>query len=257
MFKENREFWLYFLGVILMFFVVFSMMRAGFEGGNFAFNFFPFTYLNGNTSVLPQSKTNLDLSKNYYAKLITDYGEIDIDLLEKQAPNTVSNFIYLANSGYYTMTRFHRLIKGFILQGGSSTTLNNDPNDDQFGGPGYTISDEINWDSLDYPQSLTSELEKEGYQSNSKVVSEYLGKYSVAMAGNGPNTGGGQFFIVLAENGDPRLLSLQGRHTVFGHVIGGFKTLETINNLPVDNPNSDSPRPHDLKLQQVVIEIKN
>lgn len=240
-----------------MFFVVFSMLRGGFDGGSFSFNAFPFTYLKGDTAVLPQGNTTLDIKKDYYATLVTDYGEIKIDLLEKEAPNTVSNFIYLTNSGYYNLTRFHRLVKGLLLQGGSSTTLNSDPNDDQFGGPGYTISDEINWDSLDYSPYIVNKLKADGYQSTDKVISKNLGKYSVAMAGNGPNTSGGQFFIVLAENSDPRLDKLKGRHTVFGHIITGFKTLETINNLPVDNPNSDSPRPKDLKLKQVFIEVVN
>jgi peptidyl-prolyl cis-trans isomerase B (cyclophilin B) len=118
-------------------------------------------------------------------------GTMTFDLHFKQAPNTVANFMHLADSGYYKGTSFHRVIQGFMAQGG-------DPNGDGTGGPGYTIADEI------VPE-LTHETG------------------TLSMANAGANTGGSQFFICHVPQ--PHL---NGRHTVFGKMTSGFDVLTRI-----------------------------
>jgi len=117
------------------------------------------------------------------AEITTHEGKIVVDLNFKAAPNTVANFVELANKGFYNGLLFHRVIPGFMIQGG-------DPKGDGTGGPGYTIDDEKN--------DLKHEV---------GVIS---------MANRGPNTGGSQFFITQLPQ--PHL---DGKHTVFGMVIEG------------------------------------
>ena len=254
MFKENKEFWFYFFATIIMFFVIYSMMKNGFESDSLGFIFFAPRYNTQKTAQIV--KTNLDLTKDYVALISTNYGDFTIDLYEKNAPNTVSNFISLANSGYYEGTSFYRLIPNLLIQGGSSTTNNTDPNDDIYGGPGYTIPDETDWDSLDYSNTLKVQLTKEGYTSSSIIASKDLMHYSVAMASNGPNTGGGQFFIIMAPNTDFRLDNLKGRHTVFGGLTGGYNVFDAIAQTKVDDSNALVPRPiNQILINKVTILI--
>jgi peptidyl-prolyl cis-trans isomerase B (cyclophilin B) len=118
-------------------------------------------------------------------------GVMKFELLFKQAPNTVANFMHLADSGYYKSTPFHRVIQGFMAQGG-------DPKGDGTGGPGYNILDEISPDLKHETGTLS-------------------------MANAGPNTGGSQFFICHAPQ--PHL---NGRHTIFGKMTSGFDVLTRI-----------------------------
>ncbi len=118
-------------------------------------------------------------------------GVMTFELYFKQAPNTVANFVHLVDSGFYKGTTFHRVIQGFMAQGG-------DPNGDGTGGPGYVIADEIN-------PALTHETG------------------TLSMANAGPNTGGSQFFICHVPQ--PHL---NGRHAVFGKLVSGFDVLTRI-----------------------------
>jgi len=121
--------------------------------------------------------------KEIQAIITTHEGEIVLSLDFKAAPNTVANFVELANKGFYNGLSFHRVIQGFMIQGG-------DPEGNGKGGPGYTIDDEI------------SELKHE-----TGVIS---------MANRGPNTNGSQFFITQLPQHH-----LDGKHTVFGKVLSG------------------------------------
>ena len=121
--------------------------------------------------------------KEIQAIIETHEGKIVVDLDFKAAPNTVANFVDLANKGFYNGLLFHRVIPGFMIQGG-------DPEGTGRGGPGYTIDDEIS--------KLTHEA---------GVIS---------MANRGPNTNGSQFFITQTPQHH-----LDGKHTVFGKVIEG------------------------------------
>lgn len=134
----------------------------------------------------------IDEAKTYTATMATDAGEIEIELDAKAAPATVNNFVVLARYKFYDGLTFHRVIEGFMAQGG-------DPAGDGSGGPGYEVEDE---------------LPKQG---------EYeVG--SVAMANSGPDTNGSQFFIVTGENG----VQLPPDYSLFGAVTQGEEVVEQI-----------------------------
>ena len=124
------------------------------------------------------------------AVIETDKGNIVLELFDKDAPNTVANFESLIKKGFYDGLNFHRVISGFMIQGGC-------PNGRGTGGPGYTIKCEIN--------------------PNKHV------RGALSMAHAGPNTGGSQFFI--CHNSYPHL---DGVHTVFGQVLEGIEIVDSI-----------------------------
>jgi cyclophilin family peptidyl-prolyl cis-trans isomerase len=141
----------------------------------------------------------IDTSKNYTATVKTTTGTFDIALDAATAPQTVNNFVFLANKGFYHCVIFHRVIPGFMDQTG-------DPTGTGDGGPGYTIPDE-------YPPKASN--------PNQQYP---LG--SVAMANTGqPHTGGSQFFIVAGSEGE----SLANSYTLFGTVTSGMNVVNTIN----------------------------
>ncbi len=123
-------------------------------------------------------------------KISTTAGDLVIELFENEAPNTVANFISLVEKGFYTGTPFHRVIGGFMAQGG-------DPTGSGRGGPGYAIACEVNAPT---------------------ARKHFLGSLSMAHAG--PDTGGSQFFLTFRPTDH-----LDGKHTVFGRVIQGFDVL--------------------------------
>jgi cyclophilin family peptidyl-prolyl cis-trans isomerase len=136
---------------------------------------------------------------NPTAILDTTMGTIKLELFSSQAPITVQNFVKLCGTGFYDGLKFHRVIDGFMIQGGC-------PRGDGTGGPGYTIKDE-------FVASLKHEA--------AGIVS---------MANAGPDTGGSQFFITLAPTP-----WLDGKHAIFGRVKEGFEVVQSIGNVPTDN----------------------
>tara|TARA_B100000945_G_scaffold282064_1_gene250170 strand:+ start:351 stop:986 length:636 start_codon:yes stop_codon:yes gene_type:complete len=159
---------------------------------------------------------NIDLSKNYTATLETNLGKIKIEFFVKDAPNTVNNFVSLSNDGYYNGVIFHRVINGFMIQGGDpSGTGHGD-----FGKyPGYEFEDEL----------------------NNKIAYE---KGIVAMANRGPNTNGSQFFIMHQD------YPLPYQYTIFGKVIEGLDVVDKIAN--VQTGEADKPI-EDVVIETVVI----
>ncbi len=135
----------------------------------------------------------IDPAKKYRAIMHTEKGDIQIELFAAQAPRTVNNFVFLAREGFYNGTTFHRVIKGFMAQGG-------DPTGTGAGGPGYRFADE--------PGALALKHESEGILS---------------MANAGPNTNGSQFFITYGPT--PHL---NGKHAVFGRVVSGMDVAKAI-----------------------------
>ncbi len=236
MFKENKEFWLYIIGTVIMLIVIYLVVN------NYQFPFVGFLTDQGRDSLVYNQLPLMQLEegKDYRARIATNNGDILIDLYEDKAPQTVNNFVFLAEEGYYQDVSFHRVIRDFLIQTGSRTTLDDDPSNDAMGEPGYVFDDEINWDSLGLSMEQRQTLEEAGYSNDTHVESRRLEKYSVAMANAGPDTNGSQFFIVLADDTDSRLRVLQGRHTVFGTIIGGYDVLRTINNAPIENEEDDS-----------------
>jgi len=135
--------------------------------------------------------------------LETSMGNIKIQLFDDKVPVTAGNFKKLVEDGYYNGIIFHRVIDGFMIQGG-------DPTGTGMGGPGYAINDEFN-------PSLT--------HSKAGILS---------MANSGPNTGGSQFFITLAPTP-----WLDGKHAIFGKVVAGMEVVEEIGGVetgPGDRP---------------------
>lgn len=161
------------------------------------------------TTINEQNINNEEIKKKPMIALKTNLGGIKLELFEKDAPKTVANFIKLSKDGFYDNTKFHRVIKGFMIQGGDPNSKDDNWLDDGTGGPGYKFEDEIN---------------------SHKLVRGIL-----AMANAGPNTNGSQFFIVTA----PETSWLDGRHTAFGKVIEGMEVVAQIENLKTyenDNP---------------------
>ncbi len=168
------------------------------------------------TPYLPTTKS--DVAKT--AILHTSNGDIEVQLYAKEAPNTVSNFAKLSRNGFYNNLTWHRVIKGFMIQGG-------DPQGTGTGGPGYKFDDEINPYSLGLTQDVIDQNIKAGYTYNYSLNSHKAKVGSIAMANSGPNTNGSQFFIIT-EQDQP---SLDGKYTVFGQVTKGLETAVAISEV--------------------------
>ena len=159
-----------------------------------------------------------DINKKYMnATLHTNKGDITIEFQKDGVPSTVANFIKLAKSGFYDGVKFHRVIKGFMIQGGDPLTKD-DSQKSMWGtgGPGYKFADE-----------LTAE--------NHNDVG------TISMANSGPNTNGSQFFINVAANN-----FLDGKHVVFGKVTKGMDVVTAIEDTKTDS--------NDRPINPVVIE---
>ena len=128
----------------------------------------------------------IDSTKSYTSTIKTNRGDIDLDLFAAEAPKTVNNFVFLARDGYYNGLTFHRVIPGFVAQGGC-------PQGTGSGGPGYSFEDETKGNPHKHESG------------------------SLSMANAGPNTNGSQFFI--CHEPQPHL---NGKHTVFGKVTQGM-----------------------------------
>ena len=151
----------------------------------------------------------------------TQFGNIRFETYDADAPKTVENFITLARKDFYNNLIFHRIIKGFMIQGG-------DPNGTGTGGPGYTFADELN---------PATESYKAGYQ-----------KGVVAMANAGPDTNGSQFFIMLEDT------PLSKNYTIFGKVISGQDVVDRIGSVAIGA--NDRPLQPVVMKQVIVDEVK-
>jgi cyclophilin family peptidyl-prolyl cis-trans isomerase len=156
-------------------------------------------------------------SQNPVVVLETNQGSITIELFADQTPKTAENFLKLAQTGFYNDTKFHRVIKDFMIQGGDP--LSKDDSQQALwgtGGPGYKFEDEF-----------------------VSGLSNVRG--TISMANSGPNTNGSQFFINTVDNS-----RLDNRHTVFGKVTSGMEVVDTIGTTPTG--------PKDLPVEPVVIQ---
>ena len=140
----------------------------------------------------------------------TNFGNIEFSLLPDIAPETVRNFLQLAKSGFYNETLFHRVIPGFMIQGGDPNTKNPDKSTWGQGGPGYNLKAEFN------------------------SRSHLRGIVSMARASD-PDSAGSQFFIVTSDS-----TFLDKQYTAFGEVVGGMEIADKIVNLPRDS--NDCPK---------------
>ena len=173
--------------------------------------------------VFPTSKTNDSVNKletnNHMVILKTNKGDITIELFMDKTPITAGNFLKLAQEGFYNGTKFHRVIKGFMIQGGDPNSKGDNQSLYGQGGPGYTIEDEF-----------VSEL------------SNVRGTISMANTGR-PSSGGSQFFINLVDNTglDFDKQPLASKHSVFGKVVEGMDIVDEIakvqtgvSNIPIE-----------------------
>jgi cyclophilin family peptidyl-prolyl cis-trans isomerase len=160
-------------------------------------------------------KMEVDPSKRYTAALGTSHGTIVADLFASEAPKTVNNFVFLARQGFYDGVVFHRVIDGFVIQGG-------DPEGTGRGGPGYEFEDELDND-LRYEDG------------------------ALAMANAGPNTNGSQFFIVCGPQGQ----RLPKQYSIFGKVRDGMDVVRTIAGVPTGP--GDRPR-QPVVIERVTVE---
>jgi peptidylprolyl isomerase len=156
----------------------------------------------------------IDPSKRYTATMSTSMGDMVIALDPVKAPNTVNNFVFLALHHYFDGIIFHRIINGFMCQGG-------DPTGTGRGGPGYQFADEL-------PKAGRYEIG------------------SVAMANAGPNTNGSQFFLISGQSG----VQLPPQYSLFGKIVKGLEVLEAMQS--VDTDRSDRPK-DDVVIQSVTI----
>jgi len=148
-----------------------------------------------------QPTMQIDLSKSYTAVIKTNLGDMTVEFFTEDAPNTVNNFISLSKDGYYDNVIFHRVISGFMIQGG-------DPSGTGHGDygkfPGYEFEDELN-NQRPYEKGI------------------------LAMANRGPNTNGSQFFIMHVD------YPLPYSYTIFGQVVDGFDVIDKIASVETDS----------------------
>lgn len=173
------------------------------------------------TSVAPTSTpTNLITKKNTMpiVKIATNKGDITVELFADDAPKAAENFVTLAKKGFYDGVIFHRVISGFMIQGG-------DPTGTGRGGPGYQFADELNPATASY---------KRGYVRG-----------TLAMANSGPDTNGSQFFIMHAD------YPLPHAYTIFGRVTSGIEVVDAIAAGAVDG--NDRPL-SEVKMTKVTVE---
>jgi peptidylprolyl isomerase len=180
---------------------------------------YPFPALDGSA---PQTQKfndapemGIDPSKRYTATMETSLGTIVIALDAVNAPNTVNNFVFLALHHYYDGIIFHRIINGFMCQGG-------DPTGTGMGGPGYKFKDEP---------------VKQRYQIG-----------SVAMANSGPNTNGSQFFLISGASG----VGLPPQYNHFGQIVKGLDVLDAMQRVETDR--QDRPR-EEVVINSVTITV--
>lgn len=159
---------------------------------------------------------------------ISDYGTIKIELYPKYAPNTVANFVNLVESGFYNDNTFHRLVPGFVLQGG-------DPDGDGTGGPGYTIK---------------GEFSENGYGKN--TLKHDKGVVSMART-NMPNSAGSQFFIVLDDTKTIHA-SLDNKYAAFGKVIEGMDIIENIEKNATVKDNQSGKLKKNIRIKKATVD---
>jgi cyclophilin family peptidyl-prolyl cis-trans isomerase len=172
-----------------------------------------------NNKNLEKPSMEIDQNKEYIANIETSAGTIKIQLNATETPITVNNFVYLAKNNFYDGVIFHRVIDGFMIQGG-------DPNGDGTGGPGYKFDDE-----------------------------EFSGEYSrgtIAMANSGPNSNGSQFFIMHQD------YPLTPNYVIFGQVIEGLDVVDKIATAEVSMSFSgEMSQPVDpIMIESIIVEEK-
>ena len=192
--------------------IIFSMLLLSFCGGEAVEDEIvqttEVTEMTYDKTYTSTPEMSIDVNTTYTAELETSLGNIVIELFTDTSPITVNNFVNLSNDGYYNDVIFHRVIKGFMIQGGDPSGTGHG---DMGKYPGYDFEDE-----LDNPMNYEKGI--------------------VAMANRGPNTNGSQFFIMHED------YPLPYQYTIFGKVLSGLDVVDAIGNVQTgenDKPNED------------------
>ena len=192
--------------------IIFSMLLLSFCGGEVVQDEIvqttEVTEMTYDKTYTSTPEMSIDVNTTYTAELETSLGNIVIELFTDTSPITVNNFVNLSNDGYYNDVIFHRVIKGFMIQGGDPSGTGHG---DMGKYPGYDFEDE-----LDNPMNYEKGI--------------------VAMANRGPNTNGSQFFIMHED------YPLPYQYTIFGKVLSGLDVVDAIGNVQTgenDKPNED------------------
>ncbi len=178
-----------------------------------------------NIDQLKAYQVSMTNENNPVAEVVTNIGTFELELFEDTMPITAGNFIKLASEGFYDGIKFHRVIDGFMIQGGDPLTKTDDVSRYGTGGPGYSIPDE-------------------------HIVGEFLTNVrgTISMANSGPNSGGSQFFINTADNTnlDFDKEPLTSKHPVFGRILSGMNVIDAISVVETNQ--------RDLPIEPVVIQ---
>ncbi len=203
------------MGKSLILFIIFALIIL--IGGNYVYQKINRPETANNAGQISAPK----IMSSHLITIQTNYGEIKFQTYDSDAPKTVKNFIDLAQKGFYDGLTFHRVINGFMIQGGDpNCTPARSKGACGTGGPGYQFADELNQNTPSY---------QAGYQTG-----------VVAMANAGPNTNGSQFFIMLKDTPLPH------NYTIFGKIVSGQDIVDAIGNVSVDS--------NDRPLQPVIME---
>lgn len=172
---------------------------------------------------LAKPSLRLDTSKTYKVQIVTNCGDIEIKLDAAQAPTVVASFVHLVQIGFYDDLTFHRVVAGYLIQGG-------DPKGNGSGGPGYTVTERPP-SNVDYT------------------------KGTVAMAkdpADPPGTAGSQFFIVVGKD-----IDLPPQYAVLGKVVGGTRTIDAISRVPttVGPDGEDSEPTEPIVISQATVQV--
>lgn len=174
------------------------------------------------------------MADDQLVRIHTESGEILIELDEELAPAHVHHFLHLANTGFFDGTSFHRVVPGFVIQGGDPNSRDDDPRNDGQGGP--TLRDVLDTEHYARFQAINESLTSRGYvplpeQVNLKAEFSTTAKHrrgvlSMARA-RANDSAGSQFFICVADRFD-----LDGKYTVFGYVVSGMDVVDAIVSAP-------------------------
>jgi len=174
------------------------------------------------SNIISQKKETKKMTDSTTVAVIkTNMGTIEIELFAKETPKTVENFVGLANKGYYNGVIFHRVIDGFMIQGG-------DPTGTGAGG-----------------ESIWNKSFEDEFAPNAVFDKPFI----LAMANRGKNTNGSQFFITTAPT-----YWLNGMHTIFGYVIGGKEVVKDIENVKTNGRSAGDKPLEDVKINKITIE---
>ncbi len=205
------------------------------------------------TALLPAIPANA--GDPQFARLETAQGNILLVFYPDLAPHHVGNFVHLSRAGFYDGTAFHRIVPGFVIQGGDPNSKDSDPRNDGLGGP--TMTDVLTEEEQGLVQQVNDLLNAKGYQGLdgpanlqaefSQTVQHVRGTLSMAR-GQDVNSAGSQFFICVATTAQ-----LDGKYTIFGQVVSGMDVADIIVNAE-KNPGAgrDAPR-NPVAIDQAVI----